>query len=189
MVKITLASQSPQRIALLKQIGLVFDVMPSNVNEENVPKTRPAIYVKTLAKLKAKAVAKQVDGGIVIGADTIVCMDGQIIGKPKDRNDAAETLKRFDGKVHEVVTGICVINKDSGETITTAVRTKVKFRRLDDRLIEWYLSTDEALDKAGSYAIQGRGAVLIEWIRGEYSNVVGLPLTKLVTTLEKMNVL
>jgi septum formation protein len=186
MVRIVLASQSPQRIALLKQIGLEFETIPSNVDEEKVPKTHPVSYVKKLAKLKANAVAKQVDEGIIIGADTAVCIDDHIFGKPQDADDAANTLRILDDKVHRVVSGICVINKYSGTTVTKSVTTKVKFKKLDDKLIEWYVGTGEPLDKAGSYAIQGKGAVLIEWIKGDYSNVVGLPVSALALILKSM---
>lgn len=170
----------------MRQIGLEFETIPSNFDEEKVPKTRPVSYVKKLAKFKARAVAKQVSEGIVIGADTVVCMDDQIIGKPKDAKEAADTLKLLEGKVHTVISGICVINKYSGKTVTKAVKTKVKFRKLDDKMIDWYVKTGEPLDKAGSYGVQGKGAILVEWIKGDYSNVVGLPITTLAAILEGM---
>ena len=151
-----------------------------------MPKARPIYYAKKLARLKAKAVSKQVNEGIVIGADTVVCLGDRILGKPKDAADASDMLRLLDGKVHTVITSICVINKHSGATVTKAVRTKVKFRKLDDRLISWYVGTGEPLDKAGSYGIQGKGAVLVEWIRGDYSNVVGLPLSTLSATLDAL---
>jgi septum formation protein len=186
VIKIVLASQSPQRIALLEQIGLKFEKIPSNVDEEKVPRTRPTSYVKRLAKLKAKAVAKQIDEGIVIGADTVVCIDDRILDKPQDTNDAINTLRLLDGRVHRVISGICVINKYSGTTFTKSITTKVKFKKLDNKLIEWYIGTGESFDKAGSYAIQGKGAVLIEWIRGDYSNVVGMPVAALTLILKNM---
>jgi septum formation protein len=186
MTRLILASESPRRAALLRQIGLEFEVIPSSVAEEGTTAARPASYAKKLAKSKARAVSKQVDEGIIIGADTVVCLGDRIFGKPKDAEDAANTLKLLEGKVHRVVTGICVIDKRSETAVTKAVTTQVKFRKLDARLIDWYVRTGEPLDKAGSYGIQGRGAVLIEWIRGSYSNVVGLPLETLSVILEGM---
>lgn len=174
---------------MLKQIGLEFEAIPSGVAEEDMPKARPASYVRKLAKLKARAVSKRVAEGIIIGADTVVCLGDKIFGKPSDAWDAINTLKLLDDKVHRVITGLCVINKYSKTTVTKSVTTKVKFRKLDDRLIERYVRTGEPLDKAGSYAIQGKGAILIEWIKGDYSNVVGLPLATLSGILEKMGVL
>ena len=171
---------------LLKQIGLEFEQIPSEIDEEKVPKTRPVSYVKKLAGLKAEAVAKRVDEGIIIGADTIVCIDGKIFGKPRDAKDAIEMLRILDGRVHKVISGICVIDTYSNTTVTKAVTTRVKFRKLDDRLIRWYIGTGEPLDKAGGYGIQGKGAALIEWIRGDYSNVVGLPIMALAMILEGM---
>ncbi len=185
-MKIILASQSPRRVVLLKQIGLEFEQIPSEIDEEKVPKTRPVSYVKKLAGLKAEAVAKRVDEGIIIGADTIVCIDGKIFGKPRDAKDAIEMLRILDGRVHKVISGICVIDTYSNTTVTKAVTTRVKFRKLDDRLIRWYIGTGEPLDKAGGYGIQGKGAALIEWIRGDYSNVVGLPIMALAMILEGM---
>ncbi len=188
MAKFILASQSQRRAELLRQIGLRFEVMASNVDEESVPKAKPASYVKKLAKLKAKAVAKGLGEGIVIGADTIVYLDGKIIGKPKDSQDASLTLSELSGKVHKVITGICIINKYTGKTATKSVATKVKFRDLDQNVINWYVGTGEPLGKAGSYGIQSKGAILVEWVKGDYPNVVGLPLTTLAMMLERMDV-
>jgi septum formation protein len=145
--------------------------------------------VKKLAKLKAKAIAKQVDDGIIIGADTMVYIDGLIIGKPKDKQNAAQTLRLLDGKWHTVVSGICVINKYTKKTVAKAVSTKVKFRKLDEKIINWYVNTEEPLGKAGSYAIQGKGAILVESIKGDYYNIVGLPIVTLASILEEMDAL
>ncbi len=188
MVRFILASQSQRRIELLKQLGMTFEVAPSNVNEDVVHEISPAKYVKKLARLKAKTVSTRIGEGVVIGVDTIVCLDGRIIGKPKDKEDAASTLKALSGKVHNVVSGICVINKYSGKTAVKSVTTKVKFRELSDGMIKWYVGTGEPLGKAGSYGIQGMGAILVEWVKGDYFNVVGLPLVTLATMLEEMGV-
>jgi septum formation protein len=184
--RIILASGSPRRSALLRQMGLEFEVVPSDVAEENVPVARPASYAKRLARLKAREVSKQVSEGIIIGADTVVCLGDRIFGKPKDTDDATNTLRLLGGKVHRVITGICVMNKYSKTAVTKAVTTKVKFRELEDKLIDWYVHTGEPMDKSGCYGIQGKGAVLVEWIKGDYSNVVGLPIATLSEILEGM---
>ena len=187
MAKLILASQSQRRADLLTQIGLKFDIVPSHFDEGTVQKTNPRAYTKKLAWEKAKAVSRQFNEGIIIGVDTVVYIDQRIIGKPKDVEDAILTLKALSGRTHKVVTGLCVINKDSGKVVKKAVVTAVKFRTLNDKLINRYVQTGEPLGKAGSYEIHGKGAMLAEWIKGDYYNVVGLPLTTLVKILEKMN--
>ena len=188
MPKFILASQSPRRAQLLRQLGIEFDTIPSNIDESLIPRVKPVAYVKTLASMKAKVVAKEVKEGIIISADTMVVLDGKLIGKPKDMSDASATIRGLSGKVHLVVSGICIIDKYTGKTKTTATTTKVKFRELSDDLITWYLGTGEPLGKAGSYGIQGKGAILIEWIKGDYSNVVGLPLVTFAKMLEDMGI-
>jgi septum formation protein len=189
MVKIILASASPRRIELLKRIGLDFEAIPSNVDEDTIPKTKPVAYVKKLAKMKARAVAKQVNEGVIIGADTVVCINDRIIGKPKDREEAIKTLKELSGKSHLVVSGVCVINKYSKKTVTKASKATLRFRELNDRIIDWYLKAGESEGFAGSYAIQGKGAVLADSIKGDYYAIVGLPLSTLYKILEDMGVL
>ena len=188
MAKFIIASRSPRRAALLKQIGVDFEVVNSGVDESAVAKASPPVYVKKLARLKAGAVAKIRNDCIIIGADTMVVIDGQMVGKPKDNEDALATLKALNGRVHKVVTGICVINKYSGKTATRSVTTRVKFRNLCDSAINWYVETGEPLGKAGSYGIQDKGALLVEWVRGDFYNVVGLPLVTLSSMLEDMDV-
>lgn len=188
MQKFILASQSPRRAELLRQLGLNFDIMPSNIDESVIPKVKPVAYVKKLASLKAKAVAKQVKEGIIISADTMVVLDGKLIGKPKDIADASATIRQLNGKVHLVVSAVCIMDIPTGKTKTTVTTTKVKFRELSEDLITWYIDTGEPLGKAGSYGIQGKGAILIEWINGDYSNVVGLPLVTFAKMLEDMGI-
>ena len=188
MPKFILASQSPRRAQLLRQLGIEFDTIPSNVDESLIPRVKPVAYVKKLASMKAKAVAKKVKEGIIISADTMVVLDGKLIGKPKDMSDASATIRSLSGKVHLVVSGVCIMDKSTGKTKTTATTTRVKFRELSDDLIKWYLGTGEPLGKAGSYGIQGKGAILIEWIKGDYSNVVGLPLVTFAKMLEDMGI-
>jgi septum formation protein len=188
MTKFILASQSPRRAELLKQFGIDFEAMPSNSDEDSVPKSNPLSYVKKVAKLKARTIAKQVSEGVIIAVDTEVCMGKKIFGKPKDDADAASTLAELSGKVHDSISGICVIDKSTGKTLVKAVKTKVKFRELDGNMINWYVATGEPKGKTGSYAIQGKGALLVEWIRGDFYNINGLPLYTLGRMFEEMGI-
>lgn len=183
-MKFILASKSPRRAELLRHIGMVFESVPSGIDEGAVEKTRPTAYVRKLAMLKAKAVAKGRKECVVIAADTVVVIGGQVFGKPKSREEAFAMLRFLSGRVHQVVTGVCVINKYSAKTATKTVTTRVKFKDLSNDLIRWYVGTGEPMGKAGSYAIQDKGALLVEWIRGDYYNVVGLPLVTLSSMLE-----
>lgn len=189
MVKFILASQSVRRAQWLKQLGIEFEVIPSYADEESVPKSSPSSYVKKLAKLKAETVAKKVEEGVIIGADTVIYINGRILGKPKDSEDAFATLKELSGKKHMAITGICIIDKYSGKKLTRSVKTTVKFRDLDDNLIRWYVGTGEPMGKAGSYAVQEKGAILVEWIKGDFYNIVGMPLFTLEKMLEEMQLL
>lgn len=188
-LKIVLASGSPRRALLLKRLGIEFSVLPSDINEKNVKAVEPEDYVKDIASLKARSVSKKARKGIIIGADTAVVIGGRILGKPKDERDAFRMLRILSGKTHTVMTGVCVINKYTRDKKSISVSTKVRFRRLSNRMIKWYINTGEPMGKAGSYAIQGKGAVLVERIDGDYCNVVGLPLTALATILERMDAL
>ena len=186
MTRFILASQSPRRAELLRQFGIEFETMPSNSDEDSVPKSNPISYVKKVAKLKARTIAKQVGEGVIIAVDTEVCMGNKIFGKPRDDADAASTLAELSGKVHDSISGICVIDKSTGKTLVKSVKTKVKFRELNDDLIRWYVATGEPKGKTGSYAIQGKGALLVEWIRGGFYNINGLPLYMLARMFEEM---
>lgn len=188
MKRIILASGSPMRANLLRQMGLNPRIMPSGFNERSIKPSRPSIYVKKLATMKANSVAAKCKEGIVIGADSVVSMGNRIIGKPSSKNDAALTLRFLSGKVHKVTTGICIIDAATGKTSAKSITTYVKLRKLSDNLIRWYVKTGEPMGKAGSYGIQGKGAILVEWIRGDYYNVTGLPLVSLFKVLEGMGV-
>lgn len=184
---IILASASPRRQELLTQIGCAFQVEASDIVEDNEQPMAPAELAVTLAKAKALDVAaKNVSDHVIIGADTIVVLDGQIYGKPLDVDDARRMLTDLSGNEHHVITGVAVV-KGSQTWVDFAV-TVVKFRTLSAIEIERYLSTGEPLDKAGSYGIQGKGALLVESISGCYSNVVGLPLATLGQLLKKAGV-
>lgn len=190
MEKYILASASPRRKELLEQIGIKFDIVVSNADESKVGKDMPVmLYVEELAMLKAAATAdylrKNKRGDfIIISADTVVTIDGKILGKPKNEEGAFSMLCALSGKKHEVFTGICVMRSKDGFSVADYEKTTVYFNELTDEKIRSYIKTGEPMDKAGAYGIQGRGAVLVNRIDGDYFNVVGLPLSKLSKILE-----
>jgi septum formation protein len=179
MQEIILASASPRRELLLRQIGLEFRVVPSQVEEIVDPGLKSSELVLQLADLKARSVARRYPSAVVLGADTVVCCAGQLLGKPQDRDDAVQMLQLLSGRVHDVVTGVVLRQESTGLVRSEAVTTKVRFRSLNETEIAGYLATGEPFDKAGAYGIQGYGALLVESIQGCYFNVVGLPLSKL----------
>lgn len=170
-----LASKSPRRKELLSLITEDFVVKTTNVDESLPNNIEPAKAVEYLSRLKAKPFDNGTD--TVIGADTVVAVDGIILGKPKDRDDAYNMLKLLSGKYHSVFTGVTVISPQ--KTITFFVETKVKFFELTDTEINAYIDTSEPFDKAGGYGIQGKGSLFVERIEGDYFNVVGLPVSAL----------
>ena len=187
MRNIVLASSSPRRKDLLRQIKLPFEIIPSEIDENISELTgTPAQKAEQLAYQKAKDVSNRVKRGLVLGADTIVVIDDEILGKPKDSEDAFQMLKKLSGKEHEVITGICLIDLDKNIELIQHETTIVQFTELDDEKIRTYIKSGEAFDKAGSYAAQGVGAIFVKGIKGCYSNVVGLPLTRLSDMLEKL---
>jgi septum formation protein len=167
-----LASASPQRRAILAQVGIAFDVRPANVDEET--EGHPATVAEENARRKAEAVR----GDLVLGADTVVALDGEILGKPADAAQAREYAARLNGRAHEVVGGIALT--EHGRTTTAVETTTVTFRAVDDATLDWYVATGEWQGRAGGYAIQGAGAALVAQIEGDYLNVVGLPLARLL---------
>ena len=188
MIDFILASGSPRRKELLELMGLEFKVIVSQADEDSVSKDlKPGLYVQELALLKASATAKEVlrnKNAVIISADTIVTLDGQILGKPKDEDDAFNILSKLSGRENEVYTGYCVMRISDGKAVCGKVRTKVKFKDLSDDKIRGYINSGEPMDKAGAYGIQGLGSLLIEKIDGDYFNVVGLPISALADTLE-----
>ncbi len=187
MVPLILASASPQRRAILEQVGIAFEVVPAHVEE--VMEGEPAAAAEHNARLKAAASASALRasssaaaspsprGDLVLGADTIVALDGDILGKPRDAAQAREYLERLNGRTHEVVGGIALRDDD----IITAVEvTRVTFRAVGAATLDWYVATGEWQGRAGGYAIQGAGAALVKGIEGDYLNVVGLPLARLL---------
>jgi len=188
MAKLILASASPRRRELLKQIGVDFEVFSSEV-DENIAIKNPVEYVMELSCMKALWVAERITKGVVLAADTTVFHKGNILGKPVGKEDARSMLERLSGDIHEVITGITLLDKDEAKKIITDhCVTKVYFKKLTKEIIDDYVATGEPMDKAGSYAIQGYGAVLVEKIEGDYSNVVGLPISKLLDHLLAFNV-
>ena len=181
--KIVLASTSPRRANLLDQIGLVFQIRPSHVDESETVHTSPETGVQQLALAKAKAVAANLKNGLVIGADTVVVINQQTIGKPEHVEHAIEILTQLSGARHEVMTGVALVDLKRRCEIVWREKTVVQFRKLHRCEILTYAGSGEALDKAGAYGVQGRAAAFVERIEGCYFNVVGLPLASLVERL------
>lgn len=188
MYKIILASGSPRRKEILEQIGIEFSVVISK-DEEIIDKSKPDEIVEELATRKACSVASDMNEEIiVIGADTMVALDGQVMGKPKNEQDAKAMVKKLQGKKHQVYTGVCAVVKETGKgdkIIRFVQCTDVWVYPMTEEQINAYVATGEPMDKAGAYGIQGKFAVHIEKIEGEYLNIVGFPVSKLYQTLLK----
>lgn len=188
-MRVILASKSPRRKEILDNIGLKFEVVESNFDETIEPSQMPEDMVKYLAYKKAESAAHAIsDDVLIIGADTVVVHDSKIMGKPENSKDSFEMLKRLSGNWHNVYTGICVLNTASGRHVIDHENTRVKIKQLTDKDILDYIKTGESADKAGSYAIQGMGSLIVERIEGCYFNVVGLPINKLSMLLKEFGV-
>jgi septum formation protein len=174
---VVLASASPRRRELLRSLCPDFIVMPSEI-EETLPPGPPAAAAERLALDKARAVAARVGAGVVLGADTIVAVGGEVLGKPATVEDARRMLKQLRARQHEVITGVAVVEAPSGRSETTAVVSRVQMADYGETEIEAYLASGEPFDKAGAYAIQGRGSALVAGLDGSFTNVVGLPLAE-----------
>ncbi|HNU83150.1 MAG: septum formation inhibitor Maf [Acidobacteria bacterium] len=173
--RLVLASASPRRRALLGALGLDFTLRPVAVDESLRPGEEPAAYVRRLAREKAAAAAR--DGELVLAADTVVALAGEIFGKPASAEEARSMLARLSGRAHEVYTGVALrLTGPAAKEAIAVARTTVHFAPLGAAEIDWYLASGEPFDKAGAYAIQGLGALLVDAIEGNYTNVVGLPL-------------
>lgn len=181
--KIILASSSPRRQELLKQLRIPFTVQAVVVDESVQPGTKPQRMVTELALRKAKAAARKIENGLIVGADTVVVLDGQVLGKPRDREEALQMLKMLSGRSHEVYTGLTLFEARTGESLTTYECTTVHIRPVSGDELQAYVNTGEPLDKAGAYGIQGLGSIFVSEIKGCYFNVVGLPVTSLVSML------
>jgi septum formation protein len=186
---LVLASASPRRQEILKQLGLDFRVVPSNIEEKMPKDMAPANAAVYIALQKAKDVAdRSGNGSLVIGADTIVVLDNEIMGKPEDQVQAFYMLDRLSGRQHTVITGLAVVDRQRDIEITGFEETKVYMRKLSPDRIERYIRTGEPYDKAGAYAVQGKASVFIDRIEGCYFNVVGLPISKLDAMLYSIGV-
>jgi len=185
---VVLASRSPRRQLLLRQIGLTFTVRPSRLDEAIRRDQTPGQNVKRIALEKARDVASRTKLGIVVGADTIVVLGTRILGKPQSRTEARRMLRSLSGKAHYVYTGFAIIDAQGGKTHSEVVRTKVWFRSLTDREIDQYVASGSPLDKAGAYGIQDDfGAVFVERISGCFYNVVGFPLVRFYRALRRFS--
>lgn len=179
-----LASASPRRAELLSNAGIPFTICPANVNEDEIPSRQPSELVRLLAKLKAEAVANAMPGRLVLGADTVVALDTRVFGKPQNMDEAVETLKTLSGKCHRVFTGVCIMKSGNAPAMANwSCATKVFFKHLDDQCISRYFSLVNPMDKAGAYAIQQHGDMLVDHIDGLLSNVIGLPVEEVASTI------
>ena len=189
-MELILASSSPRRADVLRNAGFVFRVRPADVDETRLPQEAAEDYVRRVAQAKAHAVSEQAraagERAIVIAADTIVLAQGQILGKPKDAEDARRMLRLCSGKTHEVLTALCVINIPAAKESLHVEKTRVEFLKMSDEEIEDYIQTGEPFDKAGAYGIQGIAGTFATRIEGCYFNVVGLPLARLQQALTSL---
>lgn len=179
--RLVLASASPRRRELLSQLGLHFEVAAADIDETPRAAELPDAYVLRLAREKAQAVARRHPGRPVLAADTTVVLDGDILGKPDDAAHALQMLTRLSGRAHEVLTGVALAGP--GTPAAVVVRTRVSFRAASAQELAWYVATGEPLDKAGSYAVQGKGGFLVEALQGSPTNVIGLPLGETLALL------
>jgi len=186
---IVLASASPRRTELMELAGLTFNVVPADICEDVLPGEAPVDHVLRLSREKADAVAAATEGRFFIGADTIVVLDGAILGKPVDEADAFRMLAALSGREHEVITGFTVFDKVSCIHISRSVSTEVTFKELEEREINSYIASGCPMDKAGAYAIQGGAVHFVRSISGSYTNVIGLPMTELYEVLQAMQAL
>lgn len=186
--RLILASTSPTRRKIAESIGFKFEVIPSNYKEDMNIKSTPEDLAMTLAFGKAEDVAKNINEGIVIGIDTFVYFEGEIIGKPEDKEDAFRIIKKLSDKTHFIYSGIALIDTRNKNMIKDFEITKVKFRDLNDNEILKYAETGEPMNKSGAYAIQEKGAFLIEKIDGCFYNITGFPINKIISGLKKLNV-
>lgn len=186
--RMILASASPRRRELLSQIGIKFEVIPSN-KDEILPKMHPAKAAEALSRGKALDVAKDIDDkAVIIGADTVVAYAGEILGKPKNEEDAFRMLHMLQGEEHEVYTGVTFVVKENGREYIESFceNTKVMMYPASEEEIWAYIATGEPMDKAGAYGIQGRAAAFVKKIEGDYNNVVGLPIARLYQILKNL---
>ena len=174
--RLVLASASPRRAEILRAVGWEFEVEAADIDETPRAGETPGDYVERLAREKAAAVASRRLFGVVLGADTVVVAGGEILGKPRDEGDARRMLRLLAGRRHEVLTGAALVRAEDSRAVVAHERTLVRFAPMTDEEIVWYAATGEPSDKAGAYGVQGRAALFIEGVEGDYWNVVGLPV-------------
>jgi septum formation protein len=188
MKRLILASGSPRRKELLTKIGLQFEVQPADYDESQISCSDPCEMAKNISLAKARAVAERNPDAVIIAADTFGCLEGILLGKPQTADEAERMLRALSGKPHQVITGFTIIDMSAGKTVTRSVETTVYFRDLSAAEITAYINTGEPMDKAGAYAIQGLGAVLVDRIEGDFYNIIGLPLSALVESLKEFGI-
>jgi len=176
MTPLILASASPRRAEILRAVGWPFETHAAGVDETRLGGESPEDFVRRLAREKAGVVARTRLFGLVLGADTTVVVDGEVLEKPRDEGDARRMLRLLSGRRHEVLTGVALVRAETGRAVVGVERTRVRFAAMTDEEIAWHVETGDVLDKAGAYAVQGRAALFIEGIEGDYWNVVGLPV-------------
>lgn len=186
---IILASASPRREELLRSVGLKFKIIPAHIDETYLKGESPRAHVRRLAHDKAGVIADQYSKSLVLGADTIVVIDGLILGKPKSKKQAREMLERLSNRRHVVFTGFTITRAASGISKTKVVQSAVQFKKISSEEMDWYVNCEEPYDKAGGYAVQGKGASFIKAIRGSYTNVIGLPLCEVLEELKQLEVI
>ena len=188
MKKIILASSSPRRKDLLSQIGIKFEIDPSNYEEDMTLKMSPSELAKHLSLGKAKDVAQRHKNAIIISGDTFCAIDNEVLGKPHTAEKAKEMLQKLNGKTHSIITGFSIIDTDTNKQISKSVETKVYFRAVTDKEIDAYIATGEPLEFAGAYAMQYLGGLFIEKIEGDYFNIIGLPILPLAIELKDFGI-
>jgi septum formation protein len=181
-----LASASPRRRELLQLAGIPLEVIPSRADESFLPGESPDEHVRRVARVKAMDVGRQHPGRWVLGADTVVAIDGKVLGKPGGPPEAEEMLRELSRREHRVLTGFCILRHPPLEVREGTIISRVKFKPLSEEEIRWYIKTGEPFDKAGGYAIQGKAAFMVEEVHGSYTNIVGLPLCEVVEALRNL---
>ena len=188
MKKLILASNSPAKKETLEKLGIEFEVIPSNYEEDHNLDLEPRALVKFLSQEKAKEVAGRIEDGLVIGADTMVLIDGEIMGKAHTEERAREMLRKLSGKKHDVITGLTIIDAENQKKITKCIESRVYFRDLSDEEIDYYVKMENPLHCAGAYQIQNLGQLFVERTEGDISNVIGFPLVEFINILREFGV-
>jgi septum formation protein len=184
--KLVLASRSPRRAEILNAVGWPFDTEAANIDESRFEGEGAVPYARRLAQSKAETLAENLSSGLVLGADTVVLVDEKILGQPSDADDARRMLKLLSGRWHEVLTAVALVHAGGGQVVTDHEKTRVRFAEMYDAEIDWYVATGEPMDKAGAYAIQGKAALFIEEVQGDYFNIVGLPVRLVYKLVRKI---